>query len=48
MASETTSLSNLPNNTASDSDLVNKILDQLDTTNESDIISFKSAFSMAS
>ena len=36
MASETTSLSNLPNNTASDSDLVNKILDQLDTTNESE------------
>ena len=36
MASETTSLSNLPNNTESDSDLVNKILNQLDTTNESD------------
>lgn len=37
MASETTSLSNLPNNTESDSDLVNKILNQLDTTNEADI-----------
>jgi hypothetical protein len=36
MASETTSLSNLPNNTESDSDLVNKILNQLDTSNEVD------------
>lgn len=36
MASETTSLANLPNNTESDSDLVNKILNQLDTTNESE------------
>ena len=34
MASETTPLSSLPNNTETDSDLVNKILNQLDTTNE--------------
>ena len=41
MASETTPLSSLPNNTETDSDLVNKILNQLDTTNESDAPTFE-------
>tara|TARA_B100001113_G_scaffold349599_1_gene345234 strand:+ start:3139 stop:3654 length:516 start_codon:yes stop_codon:yes gene_type:complete len=41
MTSETTPLSSLPNNTETDSDLVNKILNQLETTNESDAPTFE-------
>jgi len=41
MTIETTPLSSLPNNTETDSDLVNKILNQLDTTNESDAPTFE-------
>ena len=41
MTSETTPLSSLPNNTETDSDLVNKILNQLETTNESDTPTFE-------